>query len=311
MRPIDEPPAPGKGGPADLAQRQAGLDARSPSSAEYVREGDGHRLSDDQHREHVAEIKERIADGKAARLDSRFQHTIDAEHRTWSDDRSEAHDEILDDLYGRAAAVPCEHKAIVAGGLPGAGKTTVLTKYASIEVSRYLIINPDVIKYEMAQRGLVPEIDDLTPMEATEFVHEESSYLAKRLANRAQADGRNIIWDVTMCNADKASMRIESLRASGYTAVDGIFVDLGIDECVSRVDSRHRAGHEQYRAGDGLGGRFIPEELIRAQSDPVWGSRNRASFELLKEKFDSWWLYDNSGDAPVLVEHDDRKELAG
>ncbi len=35
---------------------------------------------------------------------------------------------IIDDLYAEAAAVPCEHKAIVAGGLAGAGKTTVLTE---------------------------------------------------------------------------------------------------------------------------------------------------------------------------------------
>ena len=42
--------------------------------------------------------------------------------------------------------VPCERKAIVAGGLPGAGKTTVLPEFAGIDLSQYLMINPDVIK---------------------------------------------------------------------------------------------------------------------------------------------------------------------
>ncbi len=309
MRLIDQPPAPGKGGPRDLAERQAGLDPRSPSSADYARAGDGHRLNDAQHLEHVAEIKDCIADGKAARLDSRFRHTIDAEHEIWSDERSAAHDAILDHLYGQASGVPCERKAIVAGGLPGAGKTTVLREHAGIDVAQYFVLDPDNIKAEMADRGLAPVIAGLTPMEATEFVHEEASFLAKRLAHRAQADGKNVIWDITMCKVESAERRIESLRASGYR-VDGIFVDVGIDECVNRVDVRHREGHERYRDGRGQGGRFVPEELIRAQADPDWGSRNRANFELIKDKFAAWSLYDNSGRAPVLVAADERSDRA-
>ena len=35
-------------------------------------------------------------------------------------------------------------------------------------------------------------------MEASELVHEESSYLANQLALRAQSDGKNLIWDITM-----------------------------------------------------------------------------------------------------------------
>lgn len=314
MCPIDEPPGPGKRGPTDLAERLAGLDAGSPSSPHH--EVDGPSLSDARHLEHVAEIKDRIADGKAAHLDSQFQHTIDTRREIWSDERSAAHDALLDDLYRQASDVPCERKAIVAGGLPGAGKTTVLREHVGSDVDRYFVINPDVIKEAMADRGLVPEVADLTRMEATEFVHEEASQLAKRLAHRAQADGRNVIWDITMCKAESASGRIESLRESGYTRIDGIFVDAGIEECVRRVDRRHRDGHDQYRAGQGHGGRFVPEELIRAQADPVWGSRNRANFELIKEKFDSWWLYDNSGEAPVLAaasepRDKERKERAG
>jgi predicted ABC-type ATPase len=308
VRPIDEPPAPGRGGSADLAERQARLDARSPSSAGYPVDA-GHHLTDAQHLEHVAEVKDRIADGKAARLDSQFAHTIDDAHEVWTDERSAAHDRLLDDLYGRASSVPCEYKAIMAGGLPGAGKTTVLTRYADIDLSQYLVINPDTIKEEMAHRGLVPQIAGLTPMEATELVHEEASALAKRLATRAQADGRNITWDFTMCNAETTSNRIESLQASGYSAVRGVFVDVGIDDSVKRADARHREGYEQYRAGQGPGGRFIPEELIRAQADPDWGSRNRANFEQLKDKFSAWSLYDNSGLAPVLTAARDRKEL--
>ena len=42
-------------------------------------------------------------------------------------------------------------------------------------MSQYLMINPDDIKEEMARRGMVPEIEGLSPMEASDLVHEESS----------------------------------------------------------------------------------------------------------------------------------------
>ena len=79
----------------------------------------------------------------------------------------------------------------MAGGLGGAGKTTILTEHADIDLTQYLMINPDNIKEEMARRGMIPDIDGLSPMEASDLAHEESSYLAKRLARRADAEGKN------------------------------------------------------------------------------------------------------------------------
>ncbi len=52
------------------------------------------------------------------------------------------------------------------------------------------MINPDDIKEEMAKRGMIPEVGGLSPMEASDLVHEESSDVAKRLAVRACAAGR-------------------------------------------------------------------------------------------------------------------------
>ena len=98
----------------------------------------------------------------------------------------------------------------------GAGKTTVLTQHANIDLSQFLMINPDDIKEEMARRGMIPEIDGLSPMEASELAHEESSHLAKRLAHRAQADGKNLIWDITMSSEGTTAGRIDDLRKAGY-----------------------------------------------------------------------------------------------
>ncbi len=121
-------------------------------------------------------------------------------------------------LYDAASGVPNDHKAIIAGGLAGAGKTTVLEKHAGIDRSQYLTINPDDIKAEMAKRGMVPKIDGLSPMEASDLIHEESSYVARQLATRAKADGKNVIWDITMSDRAKTEKRIEELRTAGYDA---------------------------------------------------------------------------------------------
>ena len=116
-------------------------------------------------------------------------------------------DEIIDSIYSAAADVPCEGLAIIAGGLPGAGKTTVLEQHASIDRANYLTINPDDLKDELARRGLIPEIEGLSPMEASALAHEESSYMARQLALRAMADGKNIIWDVTMSSEQTTARR--------------------------------------------------------------------------------------------------------
>ncbi len=170
-------------------------------------------------------------------------------------------------------------------------------------MSHYLMINPDRIKEELARRGMIPEIEGRSPMEASDLVHEESSYIAKRLASKAQAVGKNIIWDVTMSRTDKAIERIESLRNAGYARVEGIFVDSPLEASARRARARHREGHDEYRAGRGSGGRYIEEAMILDHADSAWGSGNRRNFEELKPRFDSWRVYDNSvdGGAPSLV----------
>ena len=104
----------------------------------------------------------------------------------------------MSEIYEHAKGVPCDQQAIIAGGLGGAGKTTILTEYANIDLSNYLVVNPDDIKEQMARRGMIPEISGLSPMEASDLAHEESSYIAKRLAMRAMTEGKNLIWDITM-----------------------------------------------------------------------------------------------------------------
>lgn len=273
----------------------------------FADEGD-RPLTDKEWVEHLAEFRERLSEAREEGLITRRLYTIDPDRRVWSADRNRIQGSLVADLYEKARDVPCDHSAIIAGGLGGAGKTTVLTQHAGIDLSKYLMINPDNIKEEMARRGMIPEVNGLSPMEAADLAHDESSFIAKRLALLASAEGKNIIWDVTMSSRDGTEERIKALRDAGYTGIDGLFVEIPVETSVQRTDSRHREGHEAYCSGEGLGGRYVPPELITSQHDPEWSCKNRRTYEAVKDNFDSWSIYDNSVDGrpPVLIASKER-----
>jgi predicted ABC-type ATPase len=259
-------------------------------------------LTDAEHADHVQHIRDELADARVRGLATDVRYIDPADNR-WTTERQLLHRDLVDDLYASAASVPCDRRAIMAGGLGGAGKSTVLDRHTDIDRSQYLTVNPDDIKEAMADRGLIPELDGLSPMEASDLVHAESSYISKRLARRAMDDGKNIIWDITMSTTLATEQRLDDLDRTGYST-RGVFVDIGIAEAVHRADARHRQGHEDYRSGIGFGGRYVPPEVIEAQADNEWGSVNRRTFEQVKQRFTDWAVYDNSvtGRDPVLVE---------
>jgi predicted ABC-type ATPase len=267
-------------------------------------------LTDHEYTEHTAQIESSIADAVKRGESTDVQHTLNPERTIWHPDRAEIHQQIVDDLYSAAAGVPNDGQAIVAGGLGGAGKSTTLEDQAGIDRSSYLTINPDDIKESLAKRGMVPSVEGLAPMERSALVHEESSEIARSLASRAYADRKNVIWDITMSSRLSAGRRVQQLREAGYQNVEGIFVHIPVGTSVERAQARHRQGLEDYRNGEGLGGRYVPPDVIRANAEATWGSVNRAAFEELKPQFDKWKLYDNSvdGRGPMLLESSDGSE---
>jgi predicted ABC-type ATPase len=258
-------------------------------------------LSDADYEAHVNEVEKGLQDYAHLKTDKIY--AINPDKDIWIGERAGMQDKIVQDIYAASATVPCDGRAIIAGGLGGAGKTTVLEKQAGIDLSQFLAINPDKIKEELADRDMLPKIPGLTPMEASSLAHEESSYIARRLAMRAYAEGKNVIWDITMSRPSSGE-RVNELRYAGYQHILGVFVDIPIETSVERSNARHRRGYENYLAGQGLGGRFVPNEVIRAQDSPDHGSKNRAVFDSIKTKLDGWVIYDNSidGGPAVVVE---------
>jgi predicted ABC-type ATPase len=274
-------------------------DSHADDTAEEAR-----TFTDAEWKDHLADVKDRLADANRQGLASLDRYALDQDGEARLPERQDVHSEIVSYLYDQAADIPCEHKAIIAGGMAGAGKTTVLANHAGVDRSQYLTINPDDIKEEMARRGLIPDIEGLSPMEASDLVHPEASFIAKELAARARADGKNVIWDITMASRESTERRISDLREAGYTSISAVFVDISVEVSLTRAEARHRYGEEMYRNGEGLGGRYVPADFITSQADEQWGSKNRKTLEEIKHQVDAWTIFDNDVDGrdPMTIE---------
>jgi hypothetical protein len=248
--------------------------------------------TDDPYEEHVQRVEDALASGQATNV----LYTVDENRTLYVPERAAQHMEIIDLLLSAAASVPANRKAIISGGPSGAGKTTVLTTYAGIDPSQWLVLNPDDVKELMAARGMVPSIDGLAPMELASLIHEESSFITHKLAKAAYARGLNVIWDLTMSSENSTQKRMDDLREAGYGDVQGIFVDVPVDVSMRRAVSRHRAGLERWRAGKGSGGRYVRPEDIKSQAGDQLVTVQRRVFETLRDRFTSWEEWDNSED---------------
>jgi hypothetical protein len=248
-----------------------------------------------------------------ARVDSR-QTTKErfnergADGKGWDAERVRVHNQILDDVWERKAlSVPNDGEVIFSGGMGGAGKgTTLASDAAGIDQTRFLELNADAMKEELARRGLIPIGEGLTQMEGAALVHKESSYLADRLAERAYAEKKNIIWDTTMRDAAKTGKQIDTVIAAGYQQPRLVFVDIPVEVSVKRALERHQRGLEEFLSGKegALGGRYVPPNVIRDLAGTRLESVNLEAFEqLIADKDVFWQLFNNAVDGrdPVLI----------
>jgi hypothetical protein len=179
----------------------------------------------------------------------------------WLPGRSKHQRRVVAALYAQAAVVPCERRAVFAGGLRGADKNGALAA-AAVDPGRYFTVSIDLILEELARRSLIPVVAGLSPMESADLVHTEAQHIAKRLAGRAIADGRNLLLDVTMGSEPSVRSWLVNLGLAVYS-VDVVIAAIESEDAVRWAEEKHRQGHDHYARGDGNGGRFVPPEAIR------------------------------------------------
>ena len=241
-----------------------------------------------------------------------FDH-IDGIEGAYTPERAAIQAEIVDSVFEEADARGAKRdaKALFMGGLPGAGKSTALSqdrvqKMLGVDLDDYIVINPDDIKERLVEEGLVPEYPGLSPMEASFLMHEESSKIAWDIATRAQTQGYNIVWDITMSSTGSVEKRIQQLQdeVGPQYEMQGLFVDVKPETSVLRAMGRHKSGMEK----DKHGGRLVPPFVTLEAADDEYSSTNRRAFEQMKDNFSNWTLTTTEGEQvggwrdPVVLE---------
>lgn len=253
-------------------------------------------------------LSQAIRDGK---ITSKIYASSEVPGMEYTKERHLAQQEIIEDVLKAHDKVPREGKAVLSGGMGGAGKTTVLTRYLGMDTSQYITINPDDIKEIMAERGMIPTLRGLTPMECSTLAHQEASYISSLIMKRAIAEKRNIILDGTMASMKSMRRRTGQLRDGGYH-MSAVFVDITPETSQKRATSRYQRGMSKYTTSrEGQGGRILPASVNQGNTpeDPTrFRSRSAENLAALYEDGtipSTPVVYNNDGDAPQPVAYDD------
>lgn len=222
----------------------------------------------------------------------------------WDTDRMQQHENIINSIMSNPN-ITYEGEAIFSGGLGGAGKTTVLKNHVGVDTSEYVEVNPDDVKEIMAQRGMIPQVAGLTPMECSTLVHEEASYISKVVMARAAQRRANIIVDGVMSNTESVKNKIRLLQGNGYKRLRCVFVDIAPAVSSQRAIFRYQQGMEEYTQNHvGEGGRYLPAFVNRANTptDPRFKSGSAENVTNMVGLFtEKPVIYDNEGTSPQRI----------
>lgn len=164
-------------------------------------------------------------------------------------------------------------KILIIAGPNGAGKTTFARSFLPEEAQCPRFINADLIA-----AGLSPFAPEAAAIKAGRLMLNE--------IDEAVAHGESFAFETTLAGIGYRQ-RIQLWRQFGYR-VSLFFLRLPhAENAIARVAMRVRQG-----------GHDIPEDVIRRRFEA--GLRN---FETVyKPEVDTWALYDNAGDEPILLE---------
>jgi len=275
---------------------------------------------------HTAYVNQVTDDAIKAQLS--FDTALKDSYGLWSEEAHQFFEQTVAEVFQEVTVnetKPKNKRAILLGGMPGAGKTHTLKAMQKARVLRreeWVDANPDHFKERMLEKGMFPNVAGLAPAETASLLHEASSEMNHMLERLLIAEGYNIVFDITMGGRERdgeepwvSQLVQKELKAGNGYKVDGLFVDIPPEVSATRAALRHQAGLNALRQGfltDGasadavqFGGRVVPPSLIAKntlkESDPLakkFNSVNAVNFDKIKPVFQRWAIWDNSGDEP-------------
>jgi len=166
-----------------------------------------------------------------------------------------------------------ERRIIIIAGSNGAGKTTFAREFLPKEIGCPVFVNADLIAA------------GLSPFEPTTAAIRAGRLMIAEIESHVR-EKRNFAFETTLSGQRYARM-IPQWQSIGYR-IKLVFLYLqDVKIAIERVRVRVRQG-----------GHDVPEDVIRRRYDAGWRNFNR----VYKGSVDSWAVYDNSGETPVLVD---------
>lgn len=226
----------------------------------------------------------------------------------YSQERLKEHQEIIDIYLEKAKKVPNEGKALISGGLGGAGKSSTIKAYDIAGKNDYITINPDDIKEIMAEKGMIPDVPGTLPMEVNSLAHEEASALSKRIMVKMLSEKKNILLDLTMASIGSTEKKLDQLKRNGYKT-NALFVDIDVETSRERGAYRYISGmNENIMTDTGSGGRFLPDKVLDSQKPTLDKMKSLNAENLVRLVGRGWFdnapkVFDNSGDGPVEIDY--------
>lgn len=220
-------------------------------------------------------------------VDSLAKHTRDGQ---LTPEREKLHQEIVKDFFKDAERPKGQPIFTVMGGGPASGKSTMIEKGAAKLPPKTLIVDSDAIKSKL------PEYQDMLKgavKGAAEYVHEESSALAKRIMAVGFDEGFNMTLDGTGDGSIKSlTKKLDSARRAGMR-VEGIYATVPTEEALRRSAERGKQT-----------GRHVPEWIIAETHKKVSNI-----LEQTAHLFDSVSVYDTSNEVTLIATGGSGKDL--
>lgn len=260
-------------------------------------------------REYWAEWEERTGYQRAASQGRRDKAALPQVKRTWVDkrpdhiptdeswqqhftgnpnsggkpsaERAKVHESLIDEAVNKVERANPKHKfAILTMGGPGSGKSSLTS---GVDGAVAVKTDPDAIKEKL------PEWKSMTRPESTWrnaawSLHEESTYVARKIRDRAIGDGKNLVIDGTGRDSDMMLDQIRNLKAEGYK-ISVVYAHLSAENGLARAKNRSEGS-----------GRYVPDDVVRNVYDLV-----PKSFKRIAKEIDNFEVFDNTEKIPRRV----------